>query len=75
MIRYVLPGTRPLKCVCGWCRTCRARRRKQESRGMGVTADWRLWSETYRYRYFQSVARDMLGPDANLQCSLRVRRG
>lgn len=71
--RLVEPGAR-ITCVCGWCVTCKARARKAKQRNLFVNPDWRLWPESYRYIYFHSIARDMLGPDANLQSCLRSRR-
>jgi hypothetical protein len=55
-------------CICGRCERCQARRRQARHRGIAA-AHWRYWSDAYAYRYFAAIARDLGGPDANLQSS------
>lgn len=59
-----------ITCACGWCGKCRARARKAEQHNVRVDPDWRVWPEIYKYLFFRSIARDLLGPDANLRSSL-----
>lgn len=34
-----------------------------------VTAHWRHWPKPYAYEYFEAIAKQLGGPDANLQSS------
>jgi hypothetical protein len=59
-------------CLCGGCVKCRARKRQRKCCNTVAPGRWWTWSDTYRWQFFRLIARDLFGPNANLQSTLRT---